>query len=271
EVDKLLDRGAGWLDEHPLREVIVQRYLRHQRSLTRAALERLSEGEVADADALDEAQRRPEEALEARISLDEARRIAVIDALHRVGARAVVDVGCGEGKLLRALLRDRAFAKIAGMDVSHRALERARDRLHLDDASDATRRRVGLFQGSITYRDDRLRGFDAACAVEVIEHLEPERLGALESCLFGHARPHTVIVTTPNREHNVRFPGLAGGGLRHGDHRFEWTREEFARWAREVGERQGYAPVLSGIGEDDPEVGPPTQMAIFTLGEEAGR
>ena len=262
EVERLLDRGEGWLDSHPLREVIVARYLRHPRSLARAAQARLADG---DAPEPDEGVGRGREArLEAPLSLDERRRDAVIAALHRVGARSVVDVGCGEGKLLRALARDRAFTRLTGVDASPLALERARRRLDLDDADDPARARITLLHGALTYRDARLRGHDAACAVEVLEHVEPGRLAAVEDALFGHAQPRAVIVTTPNREHNQRFPALAGGALRHPDHRFEWTRAEFAAWARGVAERHGYALDLTGVGDDDPELGPPTQMGVFT-------
>ncbi|MEZ4379938.1 MAG: 3' terminal RNA ribose 2'-O-methyltransferase Hen1 [Nannocystaceae bacterium] len=280
EVDKLLDRGAGWLEDHPLREVIAARYLKHQRSLTRDALSRLSDDGDDDPEASDDAAARPEEAAEAPLSLDEARRQAVLAALRRVGAVRVIDVGCGEGKLLRALLRDKGLkqagagapAQFAGMDVSIRALERAHRRLRLDEASEAARARVQLFQGSLTYRDERLAGFDAACAIEVVEHLDPSRLGAFETTLFAYARPRAVIVTTPNREHNVRFANLLQNGLRHGDHRFEWTRAEFAAWAEAIGERRGYHVEFAGVGDDDPEVGPPTVMAVFIRDEgEAGR
>jgi 3' terminal RNA ribose 2'-O-methyltransferase Hen1 len=126
------------------------------------------------------------------------------------------------------------------------------------------RERVELIQGSLTYRDARLSGFDAACVIEVIEHLEPSRLDCFERVLFAHAQPQVVIVTTPNVEHNVRFETLAAGQLRHRDHRFEWTRAEFARWCESVGNRYGYSSVTSGIGIDDPEMGSPTQMAVFT-------
>lgn len=265
EVDKLLDRGEGWLEGHPLRDLIVQRYLRHQRSLAREALTRLSDGDPPPAAADDEG-RSGEARLEAPLSLDELRREAVLAALHRLGARAVADLGCGEGKLLRALVHDRAFTRVLGMDVAPVALERAARRLRLDEADEREAARVTLFQGSLTYRDARLRGLDAACAVEVVEHLEPSRLGAFEDALFAHARPRHVLVTTPNREHNLRFPALAAGALRHPDHRFEWTRDEFAAWARGVASRHGYQVELAGIGHDDPELGPPTQIAIFSKG-----
>jgi 3' terminal RNA ribose 2'-O-methyltransferase Hen1 len=149
------------------------------------------------------------------------------------------------------------------MDVSVRALEIAKERLRLDDLPARARERVELFQGSLTYRDARLSGYDAACVVEVIEHLDPSRLAAFERVLFEAARPPVVIVTTPNAEHNVRFESLPAGKLRHHDHRFEWTRAELAAWASATAARHGYGVRFVPIGPDDPEVGPPTQMAVF--------
>lgn len=264
EVEKLLAKGKDWLQKHPLRQEITKRYLKRQTRLTREAMARLTADEEPDADASEGAQARKEARLEASLSLNEQRIGAVLAALHDAGARRVIDVGCGEGKLLRALLRDRAFERVAGMDVSCRALEIAEKRLRLDELPERQRARVELFQGSLTYRDERLSGWDAACAVEVIEHLDPSRLGAFERVLFEAAAPPTVVITTPNVEHNVRFEGLRAGELRHHDHRFEWSRDELARWAGGVAERHGYGVRLLPIGPDDPEFGAPTQMAVFT-------
>ena len=176
----------------------------------------------------------------------------------------VVDLGCGEGKLIRAMLEDRSFEEILGVDVSHRSLELAASRLHLDRMAPAQRKRVQLMHGSLMYRDARLSGFDAATVVEVIEHLDPPRLSAFERVLFEHARPGTVVVTTPNAEYNVRFAGLASGSFRHRDHRFEWTRGQFDAWARAVAGRFGYAVRFVPVGLVDDAVGPPTQMGVFS-------
>jgi hypothetical protein len=100
--------------------------------------------------------------------------------------------------------------------------------------------------------------------MEVIEHLDPERLDAMERSAFGNAAPRTVIVTTPNVEYNARFEGLPAGELRHRDHRFEWTREELRAWADGVASRNGYEVRLRPVGEEDPTLGAPTQMAVFS-------
>jgi len=97
-----------------------------------------------------------------------------------------------------------------------------------------------------------------------VEHVDPGRHAALERVVFEFARPATVVVTTPNVEYNVRFQGLPAGQLRHKDHRFEWTRVEFRTWAEGIGIRRGYTVTFEPVGDVDPEVGPPTQMAVFT-------
>lgn len=259
EIEKLLDRGAGWLSAHPSRELITERYLKHRRALTRSALERLSDDEPGEV----VPHHQHEEQLEAPLTLNEQRLRAVVAALKRNGVKRVADVGCGEGNLLRKLVRERDFEQILGMDVSITALERAKSRLHLDEASDRQKARIQLVQGSLTYRDARLDGFDGACAVEVIEHIDITRLAAFENTLFASARPGCVIVTTPNAEYNVRFESLSAGAFRHRDHRFEWSRAEFETWARGVAERHGYEVEFEPIGPVDDEVGAPTQMAVF--------
>lgn len=264
EIDNILHKGEGWLASHPAREGILERSFRGQRRLTRIALERLLADEEPDLDARDEQAARTEDAGEERLSLNEQRIEAVVAAISEAGGRTVVDLGCGEGRLVRALLRQRAIERVVGMDVSPRTLEIAEDRLELDRMPATQRKRVELWQGSVTYRDARLDGFDVACAIEVIEHLELERLPAFERVVFEHARTPTVVITTPNAEYNVRFPGLAAGKFRHGDHRFEWTRGELQAWARGVAERNGYQVRFASIGEEDPAVGAPTQMAVFT-------
>ncbi|MEU6428314.1 3' terminal RNA ribose 2'-O-methyltransferase Hen1 [Microbispora sp. NPDC046973] len=209
----------------------------------------------------------PAAAGEERVPLNTLRREAVVAVLEEAGARTVLDLGCGSGQLLSALLAKPAFAKVAGMDVSARALALAKRRLRTERMPDAKRARLELFQGSLTYTDARLAGYDAAVLMEVVEHVDPPRLPALERVVFGTARPAHVVVTTPNVEHNVRYELLAGA-RRHPDHRFEWSRAEFARWVAGVCETYGYAADLRPVGEDDPEVGPPTQMAVFSRREE---
>lgn len=262
EVEKLVRAAGAWLPTHPARELITRRYLANQHDLVVSAVSRLAEVDDLPAQALDEVG--PPEEVSAPRPLVAQRKEAVLEALRAAGAARVVDLGCGEGALLRELIRRVEFSEVLGVDVSPRALELAERRLNLDRMPDSQRARLRLLQSSLTYRDDRLVGYDAVVLMEVIEHLDPERLPALESTVFGYARPRTVVVTTPNVEHNVRFERLAAGTMRHRDHRFEWTRREFADWAAGVCARTGYAVRFIPVGDDDPCVGPPTQMAVFS-------
>ncbi len=265
EMEKLLAKGSGWLARHPEREEITRRYLKFRSSLYRQALARLVAGEGLPEDEADD---RPcdavEDKLEQPLSLNEQRLGAVLAALRSSGARRVVDLGCGEGKLLRELLKDTQFEQIVGMDVSIRSLELARDRLKLDRLSEKQAARIELIHGSLVYRDRRLEGFDAAAVVEVVEHLDPPRLLAFERVLFALVRPKTVVLTTPNREYNVKWENVGAGRLRHPDHRFEWGRPEFEDWARGVGARHGYVVRFQPVGPEDETVGAPTQMGVFS-------
>jgi len=264
EIDKLLRKGEGWLPQHPERDLITRRYLKHGRRLTRLALERLAELDDSAAPDDDDGAAPAIEALVQPLRLNDQRMERVVQVLRDSGARTVLDLGCGAGRLIRELLSERQFERIVGVDASTRDLEMARDRLRLDSMPERQRDRVALLQGALTYRDRRLAGFDAAAVVEVIEHIDPPSLEAFAAALFGAARPKTVVLTTPNVEYNARFEALHGQELRHADHRFEWTRAEFEAWARAVAERFGYGVRFEGIGEPDPALGPPTQMGIFT-------
>lgn len=297
EVDKLLAAGEGWLADHPERALITRRYLARRWSLTRAAMERLELARLAEADdreveeidnAVDDRpdEEAPESAPEGAAegaaesaaestaeeqqprppSLADQRRTAILAALHEAGAARVADLGCGQGELIGALLKDSRFTEVLGVDVSVRALQAARRKLRLERLPERQASRVRLAQGALTYTDARLKGYDAAVLCEVIEHLDLPRLPALEYAVFGAARPRAVVVTTPNAEYNVRWETLPAGEHRHADHRFEWSRAEFRAWAEKVAAAYGYAVELRPVGPEDGEVGAPTQLALFTAG-----
>lgn len=291
EVEKLVRSGGSWLRSHPERELITRRYLAHQREYVVDATARLAalDDPVPDSTRLEDlppkdlqaeapqsqnlqpdrtprAESQPEDPQPgpAPVPLVRHRVAAVLTALADVRAARVVDLGCGEGTLLRELLAEPRVVEVLGVDVSSRALDKAARRLGLDRLPDSQRVRITLRQSSLTYRDRAVEGFDAAVLMEVVEHVDPERMPALERAVFGHARPGAVVVTTPNADHNVRYPHLAAGTFRHSDHRFEWTRAEFADWAQRVAAEHGYDVELRPVGETDAEVGPPTQLALFT-------
>jgi len=282
EVEKLLHHGSSWLAHHPYKDLITKRYLKYQHSLARQALARLSDEDEPEPD-VTQAQHDDEESIieekislnrylqkefpkkpsnlkmtsiEKKISLNEQRLGTVIAVLKNSQAKRVLDLGCGEGKLLRALLKDNFFEEIVGVDISSRALEIAQERLQ-------QKNRIKLIHGSLLYRDKRLYGYDAAAVVEVIEHFDLARLTAFERILFAFTRPKTVIITTPNIEYNVKFENA--GKLRHSDHRFEWTRKEFQTWANGIADKFRYSVRFLAIGEEDPIVGAPTQMGIFSV------
>jgi 3' terminal RNA ribose 2'-O-methyltransferase Hen1 len=266
EVQKLLRHGDPWLTTHPEREQIVYRYLKHFKYLANDALARLIDGDGEQADTAEERHAGEEEQVERKISLNEHRLNAVVSELRAAGAKRVLDLGCSQGNLLKRLIEDKQFEQIIGLDVSHRALEIAAERLHLDRLPERQRLRFQLLHGSLIYRDRRLEGFDAAAVVEVIEHLDEPRLAAFERVLFDFAKPCKVIVTTPNVEYNVRFETLPAGKFRHKDHRFEWTRKQFEDWASRVAQKFNYAVRFGSIGQEDPQVGPATQMGVFSRG-----
>ncbi len=300
EVDKLLRAGEGWLADHPRRRLITARYLARRWSLTRQVAERLELARLAETDdtaaeeidnAVADTDAPPPEAADAADagatapadgsaeraapgtgaeedtprgpSLADRRRDAVLAALTAAHATRILDLGCGEGQLVRALLDDARVTEVVGVDVSTHALAVAARRLRLDRMPERQASRVRLLQGALTYTDRRLKGYDAAVLSEVVEHLDPPRLPALEYAVFGAARPGTVVVTTPNAEYNVRWESLPAGHVRHHDHRFEWNRAEFRAWAGSVAERHGYTVEFAPVGDVDPEVGPPTQLAVF--------
>jgi 2-polyprenyl-3-methyl-5-hydroxy-6-metoxy-1,4-benzoquinol methylase len=303
EAEKLLHRGADWLPRHPERGFITRRYLRYRALYVNPALARLleadelteeSDARVINPTATDEAEglagttvAAPAASLDPAVpapptaapeeqplpnatdtpaektSLHDQRLQQVAHEIYQLGPKRVLDLGCGEGKLLRLLLRQPKIEYILGMDVSHQALARAAQRLHLAEMPPRQRARLDLIQGSLLYKDERLAGFDAAALVEVIEHLDPSRLAALEAVVFGQARPGHVFVTTPNAEYNQVYEALSAGTFRHADHRFEWTRAEFAAWASGVAARHGYAVRLAAMGEEVEGVGAPSQLAVF--------
>lgn len=264
EINKLLSHGGEWLKTHPRREYIAARYLGRRKSLVDKALEILLEESPAEEEAaIDE----PQEKKEKKQNLNQIRLGAVLEEAKACRAGSVIDMGCGEGNLLRLLLKEKQFTRVAATDVSFSVLERARDRLKTDRMPETLQNKLTIFQSSLIYRDKRFEGFDCACVVEVIEHMDPDRLRALEKVLFEFSQPRTVIITTPNSEYNINYTYMPDQALRHGDHRFEWNRRQFSEWAETICRTYPYTMRIREIGERDEVHGAPTQMGVFTLCE----
>ena len=263
EVEKLLRRGDGWLETHPHRDLVISRYLLGLKSLLRLAHTGLDEGRAAKQPERGNAHELEGTTSQGPVRLSDLRMARVVAWLKRLKVTSVADLGCGEGRLLSELLQQSELNRIIGVEVAPRVLARAAQRLRLDEIPELKRRRIELLHGSLTYRDDRLQDLDAACAVEVIEHIDEERLPAFEQAIFGHARSKAVLVTTPNRDYNPLFIALPSGQMRHPDHRFEWSRESFEQWATQVAQKYGYQVSFEGIGAEDTVCGAPTQMGIF--------
>lgn len=292
EIQKLLDHGKGWLADHPHKEKITRRYFIARKSYARRALDILLSDEAIDEESAEyaegvenvegmenittaESEANAEdtgnaedagtvEGKEAHVSLNTQRMETVKNAVLASGAASVIDLGCGECRLTSLLLNEPQIKKVAACDVSVSVLEKAAQRLRLDRMQPYRKNKLTLMQASLTYRDKRFEGYDCACVIEVIEHIEPMRIPSFERAVFEFAAPRTVILTTPNREYNANYERMQENSLRHGDHRFEWTRAEFAEWTEHVCEKFGYICEISGIGDADEKLGAPTQMGVFT-------
>ena len=288
EAEKLLRMGEGWLEQHPARNLITRRYLGHRQSLIDVAEEGFSnddeEDEETDVDTVIPGEPREnqpqattvkaetkalqESDLEKPVNLQQRRLDAVMAELKKSGARSVLDLGCGgQAQLLNRILQEDQFTSATGVEVSLTGYSRAQKQLSAKQSNPERTAKATVIHGSLVYRDPRLRGADAAVAMEVIEHIDPPRLSAFEDAVLATARPKTLIITTPNREYNVLFPNM-DRPLRHRDHRFEWTRAEFQHWADKAAANHGYRVRYEGIGDEDGELGHPTQMAVFSLDRE---
>jgi len=266
EVDKLLAHGTGWLENHPEKNFITRRYFTRLGHFTKQALKRLNRldnGEGGAQSPVTEGEAEAESPSIKMPRLNDQRLAAVLNELKNSGVKSVLDMGCGEGRLLQLIMKEKNFTAIAGTDVSAVVLSRAADNLKLDRMEKDIKKRITLFQSSLYYRDKRFKNYDAVSIVEVIEHLDENRLPSFEAVVFADAAPATIIITTPNFDYNVNYTGLRENKFRHGDHRFEWNRIQFRAWADSAAIRNDYSVRYEDIGEKDENQNTPTQMAIF--------
>jgi len=196
-----------------------------------------------------------------RSTLKELRLQAVHDAIRGSGARTVLDLGCGQGWLMERLAADTEIEYVLGVDCDDEVLAGASGRM-----PPPHRNRIGFEHTLFTWRCPAFTGYDAAVALEVIEHLEPAQLDAFADVLFDFARPPIAVLTTPNVEYNQLF-GLENGEYRLAEHKFEWTRSEFEAWSRDVAERYGYVFEVTPVGPEHLVRGAPTQLARFRLAD----
>lgn len=186
--------------------------------------------------------------------------------------KTIADLGCNECKFMKYFRNgDLEVDALIGVDVDEAVLTNVAMQLkplpshYLNPKSHPFE--IELFAGSITDKDQRLYKVDAVCAIELIEHLHPDELLAFPKTVFGFMQPRVAIITTPNKEYNVIFKDFDDDTFRHPDHKFEWTREEFKRWANGViSEYPEYEVEFDGVGYPDlrpnPE-GPCSQIAVF--------
>ncbi len=275
EVDKLIRNGKNWIPDHPQKNLIVARYLKKQGSLTRKALAELEvektvlelvEEPVVDETLEQERQSQAkEDQLEKKVRLNDLRIQKIVETINSLDVSSIMDLGCGEGKYLREYLKIKKLHQITGIEVSTSVLDKAEQRLKIDRMPERVREKLALLQGSLTYKDQRLKNMDLATCIEVIEHIDEDRLDAFAESLFAFSKPKYAIITTPNVEFNVTFENMPEGKLRHNDHRFEWDRKTFQNWCDAICEKYNYEVSFDSIGEEHPEYGAPTQMGLFRI------
>jgi 3' terminal RNA ribose 2'-O-methyltransferase Hen1 len=193
--------------------------------------------------------------------LHEQRLKATCEVVRHRRSGTVADLGCGNGDLLTRLAAEPQIDRIVGVDLRPDSLRRLREQLARLDNLQAN---VDLIHGCLIDVGRELTGFDCAVLVETIEHLDPARLSSLETAVFAEMRPKVIVVTTPNAEFNSLL-GVPTTRFRHPDHRFEWDRPRFQRWAQGVAARNGYAVAFQDLAGRHPALGGASQMALFDI------
>uniref|UniRef100_A0A8C7LQR7 Small RNA 2'-O-methyltransferase n=1 Tax=Oncorhynchus mykiss TaxID=8022 RepID=A0A8C7LQR7_ONCMY len=199
----------------------------------------------------------------------------VIDFVKKNKPKKVVDLGCNDCTLLRKLKFHKEIELLAGLDIDC-AVIRAKmyelapiptDYLQPGDHPLT----IELYQGSVTERDPRTKGFDLVTSIELIEHLQLEDVDRFTEVVFGYMAPVAAIISTPNADFNPLLPGLTG--FRHYDHKFEWTKVEFQTWALKVCREFGYVVAFTGVGQipaQEESIGFCSQIGVFQIDRSGG-
>ena len=268
EVDKLIRLSIDWLKDHPEKNRIVGRYFSKDKKLAVKALEALKIDEIKNDD-IEEDNTTSEKTIEKKVRLNDQRLETVKKTIIENNCKTVLDYGCGEGNLESILANESSISQITFTDISFNALKNTKFRIRSKMKNEDYDNKFSSFQSSLLYRDERCRNFDCICLIEVIEHIELNRLDTIVENIFGYYKSKIIIITTPNREYNIKYEFLEEDKLRHPDHRFEFTRDEFYKFVNNIvdNDRYPYNAIIESIGEIDDTVGSPTMMAVFYKNE----
>lgn len=253
EVDKLERYGAGWLDDHPMRDLIIKRSLKFKELIREVAVPQKEVFIKEESETVEET--------EVKVRLNEQRYQTIVDIVTNLPHKeTVVDFGSGEGKLSVRLGFAPGVKEILAVEPSQMSQLRAMQKWDKARASEGFLAPTQVW-GSLFYFDTRLCDKDVMILSEVIEHIDEFRLPPIMETVFVQYTPKTIIINTPNYEYNVVYE--MQDNLRHRDHRFEWTREQFNSWCNELSAKYKYSVNIGGIGEEDQDFGFPTQIAVF--------
>lgn len=208
--------------------------------------------------------------------------LALLEMEREEGLHSLLDLGCNNCRFLTLAKELPYLSHLAGVDLDPEVLANVVERHRLRPlAADflggpharSTPLSLQLVLGSVcdSAAAEAWQGVEAVTALELIEHLHPEDIGQFSHTVFGVIEPKLVILSTPNSDFNPLFPNWEEGTLRHWDHKFEWSREEFREWVSNVvGLYPQYDVEFNGVGfwEDfEYSNGPASQFAIFRRNE----
>lgn len=184
-----------------------------------------------------------------------------MNTVHQVGARRVVDLGCGEGYYLRALVADPTITEVVGVDVSPRALAKAERRLNPDRLSDHQRAKVlaAAVVGDLPRRSAGGVRRDPADRGHRAPRARPDRIAGVERVRSGPSRPRD----RDHPESGVQ-PALraAGGQVAAPGSPLRMEPCRVRRLGGSRGVRSGYRVSFRTVGDVDPDSGSPTQLAL---------